>query len=196
VPVGRQKINYFAPGQIDQIISDLKLKRHDETTQYDDFFEFIDQGDFSMSYKMVMFLSLLKIADHNGECNIDRLLEEYVSFYRFRLEAGLKVDRQNCPYSEEMVLNDPVAMKRSLLQNPFEKFERKRFMYHCKDLNHISFSNNLWTQINNPKDLGRLKATYFKSLIDYYENLGGLPDKSELRKKWNILQSSLQNIQI
>jgi superfamily II DNA or RNA helicase/SOS-response transcriptional repressor LexA len=186
VPVGRQKINYFAPGQIDYIISDLKLKRHDETTQYDDFFEFIDQGDFSMSYKMVMFLSLLTIADQNGECNIDRLLGEYVSFYRFRFEAGLKVDRQNCPYSNEAILNDPVAMKRSLLQNPFEKFERKRFMYHCKDLNHISFSNNLWTQINNSKDLDRLKATYFKSLIEYYEDLDRLPDESELRKKWKI----------
>lgn len=186
VPLGRQKINYFAPGQIDWIISDLKLKRHDATTQYDDFFEFIDQGDFSMSYKMVMLLSMLKVADHNGECNLGQLLGEYVDFYRLRLEAGLKVDRQNCPYSKEMVLNDPVAMKRSLLQNPFEKFERKRFMYHCKDLNHISFSNNLWTQINNPKDLDRLKATYFKSLIDYYEDLGKLSDESELRKKWKI----------
>ena len=37
----------------------------------------------------------------------------------------MEVDRQNCPYSNEMVLNDPVTMKRSLLQNPFEKFERK-----------------------------------------------------------------------
>ena len=77
-------------------------------------------------------------------------------------------------------------MKKSLLQNPFEKFKRKRFMYHCKDLNHISFSNNLWTKLNNPQDKNRLKITYFKNLITYYDSLDGLPNELALRKKWQI----------
>ncbi|MDD9303025.1 MAG: hypothetical protein HUK40_12065 [Desulfobacter sp.] len=186
IPVGRQKINYFALDQIEQIIKDLQLKRHDETTQHNDFFEFIDKDDFSMSYKMVMLLSMLKVVDHNGECHLDDLLREYTDFCRFRLGKKIKVDRANCPYIQEETLDDMVIIKRSLLQNPFEKFERKRFMYHCKDLNHISFSNNLWTKINNKKDLGRLKNTYFKSLIHYYKDLDGLPNELDLRQKWMI----------
>lgn len=190
IPLGRQKINYFAPGQVEEIIRDLNLKRHDDASQYDDFFEFIAQEDFSMSYKMVMLLSMLKVVDNNGECNLDDLLAEYTDFYRSRLENGFKVDRPNCPYSQEDYLNDAAAMKRNLLQNPFEKFERKRFMYHCTDLNRISFSNNLWVQINNPKDMNRLKTVYFKSLIKYYHNLDGLNDESALRLNWNIPSGS------
>ncbi len=36
------------------------------TTQYDDFYEFINDKNYSMSYKMIMILSSLKIVDHNG----------------------------------------------------------------------------------------------------------------------------------
>ncbi len=186
VPLGRQKINYFAPGQVDEIIKDLNLKRHDDASQYDDFFEFIGQEDFSMSYKMVMLLSMLTVANNNGECSLDVLMDQYKGFYQSRLDKGIKVDRPNCPYANEDFINDNAAMKRNLLQNPFEKFERKRFMYHCKDLNHISFSNNLWTQINNPEDIGRIKTAYFKSLIKYYSELDGLPDESDLRHHWKI----------
>jgi hypothetical protein len=32
-------------------------------------------------------------------------------------------------------LSDEAAITRSILQNPFEKFERKCFMYHAKYLN-------------------------------------------------------------
>ncbi|MCG8563785.1 MAG: DEAD/DEAH box helicase, partial [Desulfobacterales bacterium] len=110
VPLGRRTIHYFAPGQIDTIRQDLKLKTHDETTQYDDFFEFIEQGDFSMSYKMVMTLSMLKVADNNGECNLDDLLAEYGAFYHGRLKKGLPVDKPNCPYKNEDFLNDTAKM--------------------------------------------------------------------------------------
>ena len=171
---------------MDEIIRDLNLSRHDDSTLYDDFFEFIDKEDFTMSYKMVMLLSMLKVANNNGECDLDALLEEYVGFYKTRLDQGIRVDRSNCPYAQDGVLQDRATMKRSLLQNPFEKFERKRFMYHCKDLNHISFSNILWNKINNQKDLDRLKISYFNSLITYYENLDGLHDEAALRSNWYI----------
>lgn len=186
VPLGRSKINYFAPGQVNDIIRDLNLSQHDENTQHDDFFEFIDKEDFSMSYKMVMLLSMLKVVNNNGECGLDDLLKEYAGFYKARLEQGLRVDRPNCPYAQNDVLQDRTFMKRSLLQNPFEKFERKRFMYHCKDLNHISFSNNLWNKINTPKDLNRLKISYFNSLVSYYEKLDGLHEEAALKFNWKI----------
>lgn len=193
VPVGRQKINYFSPEQVDEIITDLKLQRHDETTQYKDFFEFIDKGDFTLSYKMVMLLSMLKVVNNNGECHLDDLLAEYTGFYKERVKGGLKVDRLTSPYAKTSFLNDPAAMKRNLLQNPFEKFERKRFMYHCKDLNHISFSNSLWNQINNQKDLNRLKTTYFRNLIEYFKLLDGLPDEAQLKVRWQIPEMEVED---
>ena len=35
-----------------------------------------------------------------------------------------------------------------MLTNPFEKFERKRFLYYSKDLNVISMNHALFTKLN------------------------------------------------
>ncbi len=184
IPVGKQKLNYYEPKQIEIIRTKLKLKIHDETTQFDDFYEFIKDGKYSMSYKIIMMLSMLKIVDNNGECNLDDLTREYRFFYKYRLENNLKVDRENCPYSEINFLENNSKLKTSILQNPFEKFERKRFMYHSKDLNHISFSNNLWQQIS--KDIYKIKSIFFNDLIEYYKDLDGIDNIDELRMYWKL----------
>ncbi|MDF1884111.1 hypothetical protein JHD49_09185, partial [Sulfurimonas sp. SAG-AH-194-C21] len=149
IPIGRQKLNYYEPKQIEIIRTNLKLKFHNDSTQYDDFYEFIKDGNYSMSYKILMMLSMLKIIDNNGECNLDDLTNEYRFFYKYRLDENLKVDRENCPYSDIEFLENDNKLKMSILQNPFEKFERKCFIYNSKDLNHIAFSNNLWQKINS-----------------------------------------------
>ena len=64
-------------------------------------------------------------------------------------------------------------MKKSILDNPFEKFERKRFIYFSKDLNILSFNPNLWAKLTNDiKDEIIDKEKNF--LREYYKNLGGL----------------------
>jgi len=186
IPVGKRGIFYFSPDQLDDIRIAMGLKKHDESTQYDDFYEFMEKGDYTFSFKIVMILNMLKIVDHNGECELDELVKMYTEFYRDRLSISVAADKENCPYNDIEYLNNHNQMKRSLLANPFEKFERKRFMYHCKDLGHISFSPSLWTKINNNEDLNRIKTHYFKDLIDYYELLGGLPNETDLLKTWNV----------
>ncbi|MEE0027695.1 MAG: hypothetical protein U0J70_08895 [Atopobiaceae bacterium] len=49
-----------------------------------------------------------------------------------RLRQGLPVDRASCPYTAEF-LAVRRAVRQSMLRNPFEKFERKRFMYYSRD---------------------------------------------------------------
>ncbi|MBN2725275.1 MAG: class I SAM-dependent methyltransferase, partial [Deltaproteobacteria bacterium] len=186
VPFGKKELSYFAPHQLDHIIKTMNLRHHDNTTQYDDFFEFINEGDYTMSYKIIMMLSMLSIVDNTGECNLDKLLDLYIKFYRDRIKLGLAVDRENCPYNNSELLEDRSIMKKSLLQNPFEKFERKRFMYHCKDLNHISFSTTLWNILYYNNDISRIKEIYLKDLLSYYEKLGGVPNKEDLVVLWKI----------
>lgn len=171
VPLGRRTIHYYAPEQVEQIRQSLGLKKHDDTTMYDDFWEFVKEGNYTFSYKIVMMLSFLEVMDHNGECNLDELLQGYTSFYQNRLDQGLVVDRAKCPYQDSSYLANPTQMKASLLQNPFEKFERKRFMYHCKDLNHIAFSSVLWSRIGNDEEIQVLKDHYENELRRYYSEL-------------------------
>lgn len=186
IPVGRQKLNYYAPDQIEKVRLKMNLKTHDDSTQYKDFYEFIHEGNYSMSYKIIMMLSMLKIVDHNGECNLDDLAKEYRVFYQSRLDDGLSVDRENCPYSELESLENNNSLKRSILQNPFEKFERKRFMYHSKDLNHISFSSNLWQKISKDKEIGKIRTMFFKDLIEYYDQLGSIKDIERWKEYWSV----------
>jgi hypothetical protein len=186
VPLGRGVLNYYAPDQIEKIRDELGLKVHDESTQYDDFFEFIEAGDYSFSYKIIMLLNMLRLVDRNGECNLEMLVRAYIEFYKKRLELGVAADRKNCPYNQVEYLNDFNQLQRSLLANPFEKFERKRFMYHCKDLGSVAFSPNLWNQINNTDDLGRIKKKIFSDLLTYYKPLDGIPNELELRELWKI----------
>ena len=112
---------------------------------------------------------MLKIVDNNGECNLDDLTKVYRYFYKNRIEKGKKVDRDNCPLSNINYLNDDGKIKKSILANPFEKFERKKFMYHSKDLNHISFSMNLWSRISPETD--KIKNHFFKDLYQQHHEM-------------------------
>jgi SOS-response transcriptional repressor LexA len=133
-----------------------------------------------MSYKIVMVLAMLKLLDLHGECNLDELTEEYARFYRDRLARGLSVDRFSCPYTLDS-LDCVDEIKQSILRNPFEKFERKRFMSQCKDLNRVAFSGTLWPRVSNPVDLDRIRTQMFEDLVSYYEPLGGIPNADEWR---------------
>jgi len=181
IPFGRNELHYFNPIQVEKIRRIKNLKFHDEDTQYEDFFEFLEKGDYSFSYKIIFLFSFLKLMDHNGECNLDKLVEQYSKFYKNRHELGIQVDKVNSPYNEFKFLDDSISMKRSILSNPFEKFERKRFMYHCKDLNHIAFSFSLWNIINNENDLINIRKKILNDLEDYFKELGGVPNIEDIK---------------
>ena len=184
IPFWRHDLHYFNPSLVEKIRSIKNLKLHDEGTQYDDFFEFLEKGDYSFSYKIIFLLSFLKLMDHNGECNLDKLVEQYSKFYKIRHELGIQVDKGNSPYNELKFLDDSISMKRSLLSNPFEKFERKRFMYHCKDLNNIAFSFSLWNRINSENDLRKIRMKMLTDLEDYFKELSGVPNIKDIKDNW------------
>lgn len=171
IPIGNKYLNYYHLSQIDEIRREKNLKVHNDETIYDDFFDFIEEGVYSLSYKMVFMLSIFKTIDHNGEANLDELVPEFKKFYQYRLDNNLKVDRNKTPFENQDFINNNSKVKYNILSNPFEKFERKRFMYHCKDLNNIAFSNILWNQINNKNDLKRIKKKLFDDLVKYYEKV-------------------------
>ncbi len=84
----------------------------------------------------------------------------------------LKLDRNTCLYNQEM-LKDRKAVLRNMLTNPFEKFERKRFIYYSKDLSIISMNHALFSQMEDD-DWNNIKKQLNDDLKDYYSNLGGL----------------------
>lgn len=79
--------------------------------------------------------------------------------------------RLRFPYNETM-LQDKKAMQRSMLTNPFEKFERKRFLYYSKDLSVISMNHALYSQME-AGDWERVRRQMEEDLAEYYAKVEG-----------------------
>ena len=172
LPIGSRMVPYFSKNDIERIRTEKNLGIHDETTILKDFEDFIDENTLTFSFKLVFMSAMLRLADTEGEVRIDDLMHEYRQFYLDRIDRGLPVDRDNCVYDREYLMND-TELKRSILSNPFEKFERKRFVYYSKDLALLSFHPVLWKELTADKK----KAIYDKEqtfLKEYYERYGGL----------------------
>ena len=169
---GSKSLYLFSPEDVEKYRKELNIKEHNDNTIKQDFFDFLEERDYSLSYKMPFMLAVVKYIDSIGDAKIDDVLDDYISFYQDRLRRGLRVDRSTCPYNEEM-LKDRKAICRNMLTNPFEKFERKRFLYYSKDLSVISMNHALFSQMET-EDWDRVRTQLQEDLKNYYSEMGGI----------------------
>ena len=120
---------------------------------------------------MSFLLSFLESMDpRTGDARIEDVLQGYRAFYLDRIERGPPVDRRTCPYNEGN-LRDDRFVRRSMLANPFEKLERKRFMYRSRDLGVISLNHALLARMS-AADFAAVRRQMQNDLRDYYAKLG------------------------
>ncbi len=169
-PFGSKQIYLFSPEDVKRIRQELDIPEHTEETIKQDFFDFLEERDYSLSYKMPFLLSFLENVNSIGDANIEEVLSDYIAFYEDRIARGLPVDRPSCPYNAEN-LKDRKMIKANMLTNPFEKFERKRFLYHSKDLGVISMNHALFSKMEEA-DYQRVKEQIAEDLRNYYSSMG------------------------
>ena len=166
-PFGSKKISLFSPEDVGKYRKELNIQEHNDETVRDDFFAFLEERDYSLSYKMPFLMSFIDHMDTIGDAKIEDVLTDYIAFYQDRIDKGLPVDRPNCPYNAE-TLKDRKMIKSSMLTNPFEKFERKRFMYYSKNLGVISLNHALLAKMSEG-DWERVKGQMREDLERYYK---------------------------
>lgn len=177
VPFGRSTLNYYGPEQVGEIRAARRLTVHDESTQVADFRRFIEERDYTFSYKPVLLLSLLTRVDSRGGACLEEVLDGYIAFYRKRVEDGLPVEKPKSPMARAEFLDDRDAVRRSLLQNPFEKFERKRFLHHAEDLDRVEFALGIWRFLSEESGAAAaVRTQMLDDLAKYFETLGGIRD--------------------
>ena len=169
---GSKSLYLFSPDDVEKYRNELGIKEHNNNTIKQDFFEFLEERDYSLSYKMPFLLAFIKNVNTIGDAKIDDVLNDYIAFYQDRIDRGLQVDRGTCPYNETM-LQDRKAICRNMLTNPFEKFERKRFLYYSKDLSIIAMNHALYSKMNK-EDWDRVKSQMQEDLQHYYSDMGGI----------------------
>ena len=169
---GSKSLYLFSPEDVEKYREELDIKEHNDSTIKQDFFDFLEERDYSLSYKMPFMLAVIKYINSIGDAKIDDVLDDYIAFYQDRIRRGLQVDRSTCPYNEEM-LKDRKAICRNMLTNPFEKFERKRFLYYSKDLSVIAMNHALYSQMGK-EDWDKVKTQLQEDLKNYYSEMGGI----------------------
>lgn len=169
--LGKTKVHKFKKESVENIRILKNLKKRDENTILEDFWEFIEEGSYSLSYKIIFMLSLIKNLDRDGEADFEKVKADYIAYYKKRLEDNLPVDKKSCPYNSDY-LNSDKDMIKNIIVNPFEKFERKRFLYYGKDVKNIGFSFYLWQKVDS-EFLVKLKGKMLEDCKIYYKNLGG-----------------------
>jgi len=169
---GSKSLYLFSPDDVEKYRNELGIKEHNNNTIKQDFFEFLEERDYSLSYKMPFLLAFIKNVNTIGDAKIDDVLNDYIAFYQDRIDRGLQVDRSTCPYNET-TLQDRKAICRNMLTNPFEKFERKRFLYYSKDLSIIAMNHALYSKMNK-EDWDRVKSQMQEDLQHYYSDMDGM----------------------
>ncbi|GBD97848.1 MAG TPA: DEAD/DEAH box helicase [Nitrospirae bacterium] len=166
-PFGRAMLHFFDPGRLENIRMLKGLKKRTAETRKDDFIEFIEKRDYTYSFKIIFLLSFLKVRNDRGEAELPELLELYRAFYSNMFSKYRINEKKNSPYNRPDYLSDSAKMQQSLLRNPFEKFDRKRFFYHCKDLNYIAMDTVLNNQLSE-SDYRKIRTQMVQDLTDYY----------------------------
>jgi hypothetical protein len=65
---------------------------------------------------------------------------------------------------------DSTAAQRLMLEMPFEKFERRRFLRYDRDLAFIRFAPDLWRQLA-PEHFQQIREVCRKGIESYYARL-------------------------
>ncbi|MCH1940421.1 DEAD/DEAH box helicase [Holdemania massiliensis] len=168
-PFGSKQVYLFSPEDVENIRQELEIPEHTEETIKKDFFDFLKERDYSLSYKMPFLLSFLKNMNSIGDANIEAVLDDYIAFYNNRIANGLIVDKPSCPYNAETLKNKKM-IKANMLANPFEKFERKRFLYHSKDLGVISMNHALFAKLEE-WEFQRIREQMLEDIQNYYKKI-------------------------
>lgn len=135
----------------------------------DRFLEFVGAMDMTLSYKPVMLLALLESIDGEGRAKLSEVVRRFQQFYRDRRAAGFAVERPGARKQPVDEL-DAGSAQRLMLDKPFEKFERRRFLRYDRDLAYVRFDPRLWRQLE-PDDLDQVRQTCGQAITAYYERL-------------------------
>ena len=170
--MGRATYRYFYRNRVDEIRSALGIKKRTVATLKDDFLSFVQTGDMSMSYKPVLLKGMLTLSDAKGEVDLAELTSYFRTYYQSRADQCLPIETSRSTVNRIDELSD-FEVTRLMLTMPFEKFERKSFMQHNRDLKRVAFNPQLWKSLT-AEDRAKLIRICDEQLERYYsKRVGG-----------------------
>jgi hypothetical protein len=162
VQIGERTGHYFHKDRLEQIRETLGLPQVTAETIKGLFIEFVREMEMSASYKPVMLLAILEVLDTDGRAEMAAVIRGFRQFYQRRSEQGLPVEKPTMRMNRVDELSD-ADIGRVIVQMPFEKFERRRYLKYDRDLAFIRFEPRLWKQLTTT-DLEELKTICLREI--------------------------------
>ena len=146
VMLGDRIYHYFARDRVEEVRLALGLPKVEQHNIKELFLQYADDKmDISASYKPVMLLAILD-ADEHGRARLADVVAKFQGFYEARKKAGLVVEKASARMAKLGCLDGP-EVQRVMLDMPFEKFERRRYLRYDRDLAFLRFEPGLWRQL-------------------------------------------------
>lgn len=125
--------------------------------------------DMASSYKPVFLQAFLSVCDEKGRTRVDDVSKEFRAFYENRKVQGLTVEKPSMRMADgaNLTLDE---VRQVLLSMPFEKFERRHYFRHARDLAFIEMKPSLWKQLL-PEDIEQIHHACEQGIKTYYARL-------------------------
>jgi len=166
IQIGSRSYHYFGRDRLDEIRKEFGIRKRTAATRRDDFLEFVADIDMSSSYKPVMLLALLDAVDAEGRCRITDVASRFRDFYLARARDGLPVELGSTRMARVTELDDD-EIAALMLDMPFEKFERRKFLRRDRDAAWVRFDRRLWSALSEA-DLSQLRSAASEAIRRYY----------------------------
>ena len=128
-----------------------------------------NEMDMSASYKPVLLLSFLSVANSRGRAPMSKVVHTFRQFYEDRAKAGLVVERAGNRMARWNVLSD-ADVQRVIVEMPLKKYQQRRYLDYARDVAYVQFNSTLWHQLSK-SDLHRVREICRASIESYYERL-------------------------
>ncbi len=177
VSLGDRTYFYFTRERVEEIRETLGLPKVTAESVKERFLKFAGEMDMSASYKPVFLLAVMDSVDQHGRTKVADVVRKFRQFYEARKAAGLAVERSSARLARIESLAD-VDVQRVMLEMPFEKFERRKFMRYDRDLAFIKFEPALWRQLT-PEDKVLIRSYCEKGIKNYFERLNPTEEQTD-----------------
>jgi hypothetical protein len=140
--------HFFRRDRVEAIRKELLLAGRPANSEQwrQEFLDFARSRNLSKSYKPVLVLALLRLADRDGAVDLDALVREFRAFYAQRRLAGLPVEFGGPQLDDPTAVSD-AELRKLIVRNPLERFLIKGFLEHLPAEGAVRFAPQLWAEL-------------------------------------------------
>ncbi|MCT4592791.1 MAG: AAA family ATPase [Anaeromicrobium sp.] len=156
-----------------------------------EFFDFVgpanqlEKGKYKKSYKLVLLLKMLQIADEKGHGDYNELCERIRLFYINREYKEVVIEESDSDILKNINNLTLEKVKTLMSGNPYKAYNNKGFLIkeNINNKETLKFNEELWSSIDN-QDIEDLKSILMSKLDIYYkERLESNMIKDEIPSK-------------